>query len=109
MINQNWGAERIVNSIFLLAIKMTPITARCLTQVCLDIFLSYLFEADIQFFFYCCKAILNSSGNKSSGSFSKRQQYEIDFNELIVDADSEMLGKGAFGIVYRAKWRGKGT
>jgi hypothetical protein len=39
---------------------------------------------------------------------SKSQQFIIDFRELLVEPNAPILGKGAFGIVYKAKWRGRG-
>ena len=34
--------------------------------------------------------------------------FVIDYADLEKDPNDSILGKGAFGLVYKAKWRGKG-
>ena len=34
--------------------------------------------------------------------------FVIDYADLEKDPNESILGKGAFGLVYKAKWRGKG-
>jgi hypothetical protein len=54
------------------------------------------------------------SSNNVAATVSQRpvssrgiNHFLIEFKELVVDPDEPILGKGAFGTVYKAKWRGK--